>query len=652
MADLTGTFGGDGFHASVATVPSMPTPNFEAAYTTLGHNGQARLYTRYGGGTLLKRPEINPLTGMHEGDNLGFSLYLSDSGKMLWKDFRSDSHGDLFDFLEALLGKEAAFREMGLDASPLPPTPKPFQPTAVPDPVKQQEKAKAIYEASIDDPGDIRAYLKRREIIQSLPEDIFFHAAQRAMIAPVRDVDGEITGIHRTWLASGEKGMLGPMMGGTVRLMAPVGAQLGLGEGLETVLSVLQAVDMPCWATLSTSGLKNVQLPDTLCDITLFADSDQNGAGQKAARQLAQRLIKEGRSVQIVWPCDQNGDPKSLDFNDLLKADPSGQSIRDRLELAEKIVEETSPSNPSRLRAISITELLTMTFPPRTLLLDPWLPSQGIAMIYALRGIGKTYFALEVAYAAACGTSFLAWQAPKPQGVLYLDGEMPGSAIQERISKIVAVHEKQPQAVFKLLTPDLQDNGMPDLTTPDGRMHINQLIDDTIDLVVVDNISTLCRCGKENESESWLPVQEWALKLRAKGKSVLLVHHAGKGGQQRGTSRREDVLDTVIALRRPTDYHAEQGARFEVHFEKARSIHGDHVKPLEVQLQSDGSWGWKTVENSTFDRVVALKKEGLSQMDIAQTLNVHKSQISRHLKKANELGLTVLEGGNKKPSTS
>jgi putative DNA primase/helicase len=35
---------------------------------------------------------------------------------------------------------------------------------------------------------------------------------------------------------------------------------------------------------------------------------------------------------------------------------------------------------------------------------------------------------------------------------------------------------------------------------------------------------------------------------------LLIVHHTGKGGEQRGTSRREDVLDTSISLRRPADY--------------------------------------------------------------------------------------------------
>ena len=66
-----------------------------------------------------------------------------------------------------------------------------------------------------------------------------------------------------------------------------------------------------------------------------------------------------------------------------------------------------------------------------------------------------------------------------------------------------------------------------------------------VDMVVLDNIATLCRTGKENESQSWQTMQAWLLELRRRGMTVLLIHHAGKSGDQRGTSAREDI--TVCA---------------------------------------------------------------------------------------------------------
>ena len=124
---------------------------------------------------------------------------------------------------------------------------------------------------------------------------------------------------------------------------------------------------------------------------------------------------------------------------------------------------------------------------------------------------------------------------------------------------------------------------MPDLSLPEAQSLYAPLIADR-DLVIVDNLSTICRSVKENEADSWVPVQNWALKLRRQGKSVLFIHHGGKSGQQRGSSRKEDVLDTVIALRRPPDYSADQGARFEVHFEKSRGFYGPDAEPFEAWL--------------------------------------------------------------------
>jgi hypothetical protein len=67
------------------------------------------------------------------------------------------------------------------------------------------------------------------------------------------------------------------------------------------------------------------------------------------------------------------------------------------------------------------------------------------------------------------------------------------------------------------------------------------------------------------------------------------VHHAGKGGGQRGTSRKEDVLDTVIALSRPPGYVASEGARFEVRFTKSRGFWGSVAEPFEARFV-DGAW--------------------------------------------------------------
>jgi len=302
--------------------------------------------------------------------------------------------------------------------------------------------------------------------------------------------------------------------------------------------------------------------------------------------------------------------------------------------------QEPSHSRGNSIKPVSIDDFLALEFPPRNNILSPWLPTQGLVMVYAHRGIGKTFFALSVAYAVTSGGNFLAWTAIDPVGVLYIDGEMPAPVMQERLSQIVAGAEQEPKASFILLTPDLQPEGMPRIDDPQGQQAIEKILTPEIKLIVVDNISTLT-AAKENEADGWTPVQAWALRQRQQGRTVMFVHHAGKGGAQRGTSRREDVLDTVLLLKRPVDYHADQGAVFEVHFEKARGLYGDDVAPVEARLSDITgvlAWNWKTVEATTFDRVVALLQDKLTQKEIADELSLNKSTVSRHTKRARAEG--------------
>lgn len=297
-----------------------------------------------------------------------------------------------------------------------------------------------------------------------------------------------------------------------------------------------------------------------------------------------------------------------------------------------------------KLNVINFNDFLEMELPAREDILEPWLPAQGLAMIYAPRGVGKTHVALEIAYAVASGGNFLNWQVPKPRGVLYLDGEMPAVVMQKRLKTIENSYGVKLVAPFNILTPDLQEAGMPDLSTPAGQVAIEPFLKD-IELIIVDNISTLCRYGKENESESWLPIQDWALRMRASGRSVLFIHHAGKAGNQRGTSKREDVLDTVISLVRPDNYNPEKGAIFQVNFEKARNLYGDDIASFEAQLMTSENkqeWTRKAVEPTTYERVIDLKNAGYQQQEIAENLKIHKSSVSKYIKRANNEGLLFI----------
>jgi len=268
-------------------------------------------------------------------------------------------------------------------------------------------------------------------------------------------------------------------------------------------------------------------------------------------------------------------------MNEMAKPEPPG-FIEHAIEPAKE--------NP---RPITSAALLRMDIPPRRMLLHPYLPEAGAAMLYAPRGIGKTWVSLSLAYAVAAGGTVLNGRATEPRRVLYIDGEMPLATLQERLAAVALGVGKSPPSddYLQFLPADYYRDGLPDLASPEGRELVEKL-SEGMALVVFDNLSSLARY-KENEADGWQPLQDLVLSLRRRGITTLLVHHAGKSGQQRGTSRREDILDTVIALRRPEEYHATEGARFHWHFEKARGFMGDAAAPFEASLRiEEGAARW------------------------------------------------------------
>ena len=333
------------------------------------------------------------------------------------------------------------------------------------------------------------------------------------------------------------------------------------------------------------------------------SDSKQTKPDRSAlAFRLARQMRGEGKGfAEYLAALDE--EPELAMWKQEKGEAQSGRELKRAWDRAGE-----APATKS-FKVLTADDLLRAELPPRELILSPWLSSKGLAMIYGPRGIGKTHLTLAGAYAIASGGQFLRWCAPTARRVLVIDGEMPAATLQERLTRIIEMAKEAPPdpAYWRILSMDLQDGGFDLGNEGDQRALKSDLVD--VDVIFIDNVSTLARLGRENEAKSWLPIQEWALEQRRAGRSVVFMHHAGKGGAQRGTSRREDVLDTVIALRRPQDYQADQGARFEVHFEKNRGFYGDDAKAFEAALGL-GGWTMRDLADADLARVVVMTSDG------------------------------------------
>jgi phage/plasmid primase-like uncharacterized protein len=141
-----------------------------------------------------------------------------------------------------------------------------------------------------------------------------------AMLALLSDTEGRPATIHRTFLtADGRKAPVSSpkklmphapdrtLVGGAVRL-EPASSVLGIAEGIETALAVHQATGMTVWSALSCTFLQRFAPPDGTERIVIWADRDENGAGQQSAEVLLKRLEASGIQVSIMLPSSNGTD--------------------------------------------------------------------------------------------------------------------------------------------------------------------------------------------------------------------------------------------------------------------------------------------------------------------------------------------------------
>lgn len=103
----------------------------------------------------------------------------------------------------------------------------------------------------------------------------------------------------------------------------------------------------------------------------------------------------------------------------------------------------------------------------------------------------------------------------------------------------------------------------------------------------------------------------------------------------------------LLHLKQAQGYSSDQGAAFEVFFEKTRHFAGEDATSFQVQLkeQEDGLWLWEVSGSKPDERVIEIAdavKEGLTIKEMKQRTGFTKSQIETCKKKAKEQGLSKI----------
>lgn len=197
-------------------------------------------------------------------------------------------------------------------------------------------------------------YLRGRKLVVPDTDDLRFVAylthfetqtGWPGMVGTVRDMRGEVIGLHRTYLAldgtakaalATPRMSLGHVGGGVIRLASPNAGLIGIAEGVETALAVMTACpSLPTWAALSAGNIAELSLPPEIDRVVICADHDASGVGFEAARKLATQMADRGKRAWIALPPGM-GD----DFNDLLMRE-GAEAVCAVIEAAEEFVVES-----------------------------------------------------------------------------------------------------------------------------------------------------------------------------------------------------------------------------------------------------------------------------------------------------------------------
>jgi putative DNA primase/helicase len=196
--------------------------------------------------------------------------------------------------------------------------------------IKKDSIKSTFEESATISPGSaVYQYLVNRGLKPCEWEDILSHPAldyfeERkligkwpAMVSLITRLDGTPDGIHRTYLT--KDGQKAPVQKGRERKISKInpnlsggvtikldydtsGGVLAVAEGLETSMYVREATGLPTWSAINANLMRQVQVPEDLDRLYIFADNDKNQTGQKAAWELAERYLGQIAVYLLVAP--------------------------------------------------------------------------------------------------------------------------------------------------------------------------------------------------------------------------------------------------------------------------------------------------------------------------------------------------------------
>ena len=263
-------------------------------------------------------------------------------------------------------------------------------------------------------------------------------------------------------------------------------------------------------------------------EIVIFQDNDETG--RRNTIEITEILKPIAKKIKLVKFSDF---PEKYDVADYL-AEKDWNSLLQRIEISETIETPVSQTDIIKNGTSVIIEK------QEEWILEPLIPTNAIVLLDGLGGLGKSIFAIEMAYAISTGQSFLL-QDILPMGkypILYLTAEESDWRFFERLKNIEKAYQVQSKKFywvstiakdFCLPTTRLFCKKQNEVQTTETFMFLEDAIRKTnAKLVVLDSWINFYGLDENSTEDGSVAYDYMKSLIRKYNCSIIILHHQTK----------------------------------------------------------------------------------------------------------------------------
>ena len=462
--------------------------------------------------------------------------------------------------------------------------------------LEASEHARILFDSLSEAPGDHK-YLQKKQIYS-----YGLCIKDKSLAVPLRDIKGIVRSIQWINEDGAKRFYSGASIDGLFwsvaldTLSEDTTERIYLCEGMATGAKAYELTNTPTAAALTCANL--TKLAETLrsaypkAELVILADDDRETENNRqfnpGLREAAKAVNSGHADVYISPPFERAEDGTDWDDYALKYGDEACARELERTYKTARIKQkrEKYHDEAQRLGVMSGSRLLEFCRPTKgkNFIIDDWIPTESMMMLFAPSGSGKGFLVCDMAYAIA-NPLVEDWHGKKIYkhgSVVYIAGEGQ-RGMRKRLAGLIS-HKgvRADKAEMAILTESLA------MDDKNAELGINRLIANIgmyypePSLIILDTVNTMMSGDENKTSDATAFINAGKRLMQEFHCTVLNVHHTGLNPETQGRARGSSVFKAAMDIELKLTKNGEV-----LVLEMTKSKDSEEQTPLVFNLLSD-----------------------------------------------------------------